>query len=136
MKFIALLFGALLLAGCGSGLEKLITIENTIYPELPPVPVTAKLQLQKCEWDRPRKEFDIAFDPELELWIAKPLKMKDGEYPIDTNSKILMGYTAETKPCFIENMARIRAKMQQLESRIDAVNEQRLEWKQRNEENK
>ena len=47
-----------------------------------------------------------------------------------------MGYTAETKPCFIENMARIRAKMQQLESRIDAVNEQRLEWKQRNEENK
>ena len=133
MKIVALLLGAVLLTGCGSGLEKLLTVESTIYPEIPPVPVVAKLQLQECEWDRPRKKFDIMFDPEIEKWVAYPVEMKNGKYPIDTNSKILIGYTAETKPCFIENMAKIRAKMLQLENRIKSVNTQRAEWKKRNE---
>jgi len=140
--FIILL---LLLAGCGSltPQKETITVERIIYPELPPVPSIPALQLENCIFDRPRmywSDLVVISDTQCKAELkADPTKTDNPqfqktcmEFPIDTESNIIIGFDDDGRQCFILNREKIRQHIYLYQQRIEEVNRQRKEWIERN----
>jgi hypothetical protein len=145
MKMFLIPVCLLLLAGCGgSPTKEIITVEKIIFPDLPDVPAVPPLELLPCTPDRPRVWWEpkviksnsvckskLEEDPKL---VTNPRFQDDCmEYPIDVNSNIIIGFDKDNQQCYILNREKIRYQLKKYQDRIDQVNEQRREWRARNQ---
>lgn len=144
MKLLIVSVLVFFLAGCGFTPEKqTITVEKIIYPELPSVPELPSLELNDCRPDRPRiwwqpkvvkneAECTRKFRENPEITENLLFQRNCMEHAIDTNSNIVIGFDKEGQQCFVLNREKIRMQIKRYQERIDAINEQREEWKLRN----
>lgn len=139
-----------MLSGCSIGKLDPTKVSNpirlvttTIYPDLPPMTKPPKLTLSNPEWNVPRDETK----PMVVKRLTKCLNVKDelkddnywidcGEYPPIPNNNIYRGYSYDDYQLFLLNMSAIRNKLKAYSARIDEVNVQRKEWRDKNKENK
>jgi len=147
MKTLAILGTALLLAGCGSAfpLTQTIHTERIVYPELPPIPAVAKLELLPCIPDRPRMWWEplvVKSDTQCNKRLRENPNLEKNskfqrdcmEHRIDTKSNIEIGFDKPNRACYTLNTEKIRQHIQVLQNRIENVNNQRLQWIKRNED--
>lgn len=134
----------LFLTGCGTDLfgtnnkptiiEKPVTIEKTIYPQLPKVPYPGDVRLVPFNWDYPRIE-------ELEVINSKKCKSVDktkrdssfwkkcGIPKVDLSSNLFMGMSETNYKTFIQNWNKLLGREKQWRSIVDEINRQREEFR-------
>lgn len=149
MKKILLVSCILLLGGCSMfGKRDKVEVSNPIevittssYPDLPDMSHPPKLNLMTPKWDYPRDMEAPMTIKNLTTCKNVPEEKQDddfwaecGEYPIIPNSNIYRGYSYPEWLLFRENEAAIRGKLKEYEVRIDEINRQRREWREKNAE--
>ena len=150
MKYIILIILLLaiinILSGCSIGkLEPTIVsdpvrlITTTIYPDLPLMSHPPKLGLNNPVWDVPRDLTKPLSIKRLTNCIKVPVIEQDdnfwidcGEYPPIPQSNIYRGYSYDDYQLFLLNNDAIRNKLKAYGFRIDAINQQREEWRLKN----
>jgi len=113
--------------------KETITVEKIVYPELPPVPHVAPLELIPCIPDRPR----VWWEPKVvkNTTECKAIPSENCmEYRIDVNSNIVVGYDKDNQNCVALNREKIRYQLKKYQDRLDEINEQRRQWIVRNEQ--
>jgi hypothetical protein len=127
-----------LLAACG---DKSTVLTVTYYPEMPDLPLCSASSLRVPEAEYPRKMNAEPFvrnlttckstDPKersTAAWMERCL-----EKPIDTESNIFIGFNQQNWTELNFNLAQINENYKACQARIEEVNKQRAEWREKNQ---
>lgn len=113
------------------------TVESTYYPNQPDIALPTRPRFQNFEYDFPRRTDLQQLVKNTTACKAVPVAQQDqafwrrcGEFPVDTNSNIFIGFTQPEWDKFIQNWAEVEAYVKVLEERIAEVNRQRARYRE------
>jgi hypothetical protein len=118
-------------------IEKIITIDNTKYPELPKVYYPPSAILLDFKFDWPRIHELVVLNKKACLDIKetnrdKSFWRKCGINKIDTESNLYIGLSEQDYRNLILNTDRLMAREKQWKAIVDEINRQRESFKKRN----
>jgi hypothetical protein len=114
-------------------------VNTTSYPELPDIQPPQQPVLIPWEYDVPR---DMSrFEPKNEECRKTPEAKRDEEWdkrcgvnPVIRDSNVLYGFDQRNWNLMLENFAKLREYIVQLQARLDLANKSRQEWRAKAEE--
>lgn len=119
-KFILFFLIIIFTFGCSSN-EKIITVKEYTYPEIPLIEYPPDIIYDPFKWDWPRKCSD---------------KIKEECNTLDSDSNLFIGLTEENFKLLQLLTNELKAREKYWRSRIDEVNNLFQQWKQKNIERK
>lgn len=139
-KIILAALSVLTLAACASTSEPQSTVrlvQSTTYPFLPDIKPVPEPELVPWNHDVPRDTSKLVVI-ENEKCTSVPETKRDKAFwrecginpPLD-NSNIFIGFDQDNWNIIIENFAKLRETVYQYKLRIDEVNQQRKEWREK-----
>lgn len=138
---VVVIFCALMLTACASTPTEpqstVRLVQSTTYPFLPDIKPVPEPDLVPWSHDVPRDTSKLSVI-ESEKCTSVPETKRDKTFwrecginpPLD-NSNIFIGFDQDNWNIIIENFAKLRETIYQYKTRIDEVNQQRKEWREK-----